>query len=163
MKLVCQKNHLASLSYLRKKIEYQACKIQEKARSLFNDGRNGRGRKGTKIPVFSDIYDLAKKYRNGQNSEAEQLSAYEHMSNRSNVPNEGGNKFRNFVGREVVRQGAKPTIPTCCKQQQLLENEAVGRWMEIYKDGYDYKPKIKNVPNWIINWNIMCVVISEAI
>ena len=63
------------------------------------------------------------------------------MQNRSNQSNEGRNKFRNFVGRDVVRHGAKPTMETWCRQQQLLENEAAGRWREIWKEGQKYKPK----------------------
>ena len=41
---------------------------------------------------------------------------------RSNQINEGGNKHQNFVGEEVVRQGARPTLESWCEQQQLLEN-----------------------------------------
>ena len=29
------------------------------------------------------------------------------------------------------------------KQQQLLENESIGRWMEIYKEGHEYKQENK--------------------
>ena len=53
--------------------------------------------------------------------------------------NEGGNKLRNFVGEEVVRQGARPSLESGCEQQQLLENESIGRWMEITEEGADYK------------------------
>ena len=49
--------------------------------------------------------------------------------------------YRNFVGREVVRLGALPTLETFCEQQWLLENEATGRWMEIYKKFTNYKRK----------------------
>lgn len=125
------------------KIEIQALKIKKKAQRLFNGGKNGRGKRGSKMAIFSDVYDLSEKYRNGKNCTAAQLSTYHRMQNRSNQPNEGGNKFRNFVGKEVVRQGAKPTIESWAKQQQLLENEASGRWMEIYKEGRDYKKKNK--------------------
>ena len=46
-----------------------------------------------------------------------------------------------FFGREVVRQGAKPSLSSWIEQQQLLENEAVGRWREITGRGDDYKGK----------------------
>lgn len=124
-------------------MESQALKIRKKAQNLFNDGRNGDGRKGTKMAAFSKVYDLAKKYRDGTNATAEQLSTYARMQNRSNQPNEGGNAFRNFVGRDVVRQGAKPTMTSWVQQQRLLENEAAGRWKEIYEEGENYKPKNK--------------------
>ena len=63
------------------------------------------------------------------------------MSNRSNQPNEGSNKFRNFVGRDVVRQGSKPSLESWATQQKCLENEAVGQWMELFKKGENYKKK----------------------
>ena len=60
-------------------------------------------------------------------------------------PNEGGNAFRNFVGRDIVRKGARPTLESLIQQQRLLENEAVGRWKEIYKEGMEYKTKMPRV------------------
>ena len=32
-------------------------KIRDKARELFNDGRAGRGRQGTKMATFPDVYE----------------------------------------------------------------------------------------------------------
>ena len=60
------------------------------------------------------------------------------MSARSSKVNRGGNMHRNFVGREVVRLGAQPTLETFCEQQWLLENEVTGRGMEIHKEVYEY-------------------------
>ena len=76
---------------------------------------------------FSQSYKLAQKYRNGCNSDVSQLSTFNRMDNRSNQPNEVGNAFRNFVGRDVVRKGAKPTLESWIWQQKLLQNEAIGR------------------------------------
>ena len=65
------------------------------------------------------------------------------MDNRSNQPNEGGNAFRNFVGRDVVQKGAKPTLESWIWQQKRLQNEAIGRWKEITQGGEYYKTKNK--------------------
>ena len=65
------------------------------------------------------------------------------MDKKSNQHNEGGNAFRNFVGRDIVRQGASPTLESLIQQEHLLENEAAGRWREIHTSGRDYKTENK--------------------
>ena len=122
-------------------MESQAEKIKQKAQLTLNNGRKGSGLKGSKMRCFSEVYNLARKYRNGSISYAKHLSTYERMANRLNQHNEGGNCFRNMVGREIVRQGANPTLDSWCKQQQILENETVGRYAEVIKKGKPFKKK----------------------
>ena len=53
------------------------------------------------------------------------------------------NKNHNFVGRDVVRNGRSCTLKTFCEQQRILENEAVGRFGELFDEDHNYKGKIK--------------------
>ena len=98
------------------KMETQGKRIERTAQLVSNNWKNG----GSKMAVFSEEYDLAEKYTIVENCEAHQLSAYgrqENGYNRSYAPKEGGNKFRNFVGRELVRQGIQAVLVSWCQQQ----------------------------------------------
>ena len=98
---------------------------------------------GIKMHAFSSTLKVAVKYQNGENPSTEEPSCAERMNNCSNQHNEGGNMFRNFVGREVVRQNANPTLVSWSGQQQLLEDEALGRKKEMFEEGADCKAKNK--------------------
>ena len=105
------------------------------------------------MATFSDVDETARNYWDGkyqaltksfvQNEEQFQLqkSLQNMLVSTTEATNEGGNKLRNFVGEEVVRQGARPTIQSWCEQPRLLESESIGRWMEITEEGADYKQK----------------------
>ena len=123
-------------------MEAQTTDIKRTPQRLLNGSRHGKGKNGTKMHAFSSTSKVAVKYQNGENSSKEELSCAERMNNRSNQYNEGGNMFRNFVGMEVVRQGADPTLVSWSGQQQLLENEDVGR-KKNFEEETGYKPKNK--------------------
>ena len=50
-----------------------------------------------------------------------------------------------------MRVGAQPTLESWIEQQKLLENEAVGRWMEIIDEDY----KVKNKTCLTILWGFL--------
>ena len=39
-------------------MDNETAKIRKKAQGLFNGGRNADGKKGSKMPVFSAVYNL---------------------------------------------------------------------------------------------------------
>ena len=51
--------------------------------------------------------------------------------------------FLKLCWKRIVWKGSCPSLESWIQQQRLLENEAVGRWREIYSDGREYKTKNK--------------------
>ena len=107
---------------------------------MFNDGANGKGRRGSLMRKCHEIHQsIAKVFIDGTHSTCEALSYYERPTERSNQPIEGSNKSKNSINRELTNNG-KNTFESYIELGKVLEKQSCNRYEELRK-GAAYKQK----------------------